>query len=343
MSQPLVSIVIPTYNQRAEFLRASVKSALNQTYPDIEVVVSDNHSTNDVPQVLAEFSDPRLRIVHPPKHLGMVDHFVFAGDQARGEYMSFLSSDDLLYPDWLESLLPMLVAHPDVSFGFGEIENVPHDAPEHVNYLYREGKLPSGIYSVAHMLPIMMRLNRASGWMVGELIRTSAYRQAGGIGRDNLRYSADYSLAFRLLELTNDVAYLNKPVAKNRSWGAQDGKVDAVRMRDAVADIADIYSLLEDSRPLKAVVEQLAPVLTQARRDKARVLALGLLAAIAAGEISPELIAGTRADILAIGASGSTRLLLLLCRQSLSPVLRLLYRPAITLARSPAGRKLLRL
>ena len=53
-NRPTVSILIPTYNQRPDFLRATLRSVLAQTYTDFEVVVSDNHSTNEAPQVLAE-------------------------------------------------------------------------------------------------------------------------------------------------------------------------------------------------------------------------------------------------------------------------------------------------
>jgi cellulose synthase/poly-beta-1,6-N-acetylglucosamine synthase-like glycosyltransferase len=65
MSLPLVSIVIPTFNQRPQFLRDSLSSALAQTYGQIEVIVSDNHSTNGTAALLAEYDDPRLRVVRP--------------------------------------------------------------------------------------------------------------------------------------------------------------------------------------------------------------------------------------------------------------------------------------
>jgi hypothetical protein len=61
MSSPLVSVVIPSYNQ-AEFLPATIQSVLNQTYPDFEVLVSDNASTDDSLQVAKSFADPRIKI-----------------------------------------------------------------------------------------------------------------------------------------------------------------------------------------------------------------------------------------------------------------------------------------
>src|SRR5258707_326013 len=99
MNRPHVSIVIPTYNQNREFLRAAVASALSQTYERFEVIVSNNHSTNDTVQVLSEFADERLKVVCPRDHLPMTENFAFAADQASGEYISFLASDDWVHPN----------------------------------------------------------------------------------------------------------------------------------------------------------------------------------------------------------------------------------------------------
>src|SRR5690606_1160799 len=118
-SQPLVSIVVPNYNQRHDFLRATIDSVLSQTYDNFEVVVSENHSTNGARDVLAEFDDPRLRIVQPPAHVPMPQNFAFGATEARGELISFLPSDDIVEPDWLERLVPELVKYPEAVFAFG--------------------------------------------------------------------------------------------------------------------------------------------------------------------------------------------------------------------------------
>jgi len=94
--QPLVSIVIPVYNQKIQYLQEALESALNQTYTTIEVIVSDNHSTNDVPAYLASVEDDRLRVKKPEQFLPMAQNFQFAADQATGEFVVFLCSDDYL-------------------------------------------------------------------------------------------------------------------------------------------------------------------------------------------------------------------------------------------------------
>ncbi len=177
----------------------------------------------------------------------MIEHFIYAGEQAQGELLSFLASDDWVYPNWLDRLVPMFLDCPEASFGFGEMESVPQDDPEHVNYYYRDNKQVTGIYPLEGILLLFMRLSRASGWFVGDVIRASAYRQAGGLGRDPINYSGDYSLALRLLELGGKVAYVNEPVGKHRVWKSGDGKVDASRTLASIEDTRTLIKILEDS------------------------------------------------------------------------------------------------
>jgi glycosyltransferase involved in cell wall biosynthesis len=91
-----VSIGIPTYNRREYVLRA-VNSALAQTYSNIEVVVSDNASTDDTVKYLAAIDDRRLVILRHPTNTGMVANFNACLGAATGELFLMLSDDD-----WLE-------------------------------------------------------------------------------------------------------------------------------------------------------------------------------------------------------------------------------------------------
>src|SRR4051794_21713163 len=98
---PAFSVVIPTYN-RSGLLRLAVESVLAQTLGDLEVVVSDNHSTDDTREVVAAFSDPRVRYVTPPDHMVLPDHWEFARAHATGRLVMELSDDDALLTTALE-------------------------------------------------------------------------------------------------------------------------------------------------------------------------------------------------------------------------------------------------
>lgn len=101
--RPIISIGIPTYNRR-EYLIKAVQSALAQTYEEIEVIVSDNASTDDTWQHLEAIQDHRVRRIRQPRNLGMTANFNATLDAATGEFFLLLSDDDLLMPTAIEEL-----------------------------------------------------------------------------------------------------------------------------------------------------------------------------------------------------------------------------------------------
>jgi len=107
-----VSVCIPAYNH-GRFLGAAIESALAQTYADIEVVVSDNRSTDDSAEVVAALAkkDARIRYDLAPQHVGMAGNFNRCLALARGEYVKFLCADDLLEPQCVARLLAAMQAH----------------------------------------------------------------------------------------------------------------------------------------------------------------------------------------------------------------------------------------
>jgi glycosyltransferase involved in cell wall biosynthesis len=119
---PAASIAIPTYN-RAATLERAVRSALAQTHVDLEVVVSDNASTDATGEVLQRLaaSDARLRWVRQDANHGMVANLNAAAALARGDHVMLLSDDDWLAPRCLEATLAALRARPGASSALGRV------------------------------------------------------------------------------------------------------------------------------------------------------------------------------------------------------------------------------
>ena len=113
--QPLVSVVVPTHN-RAARLPVAVASVQAQTWARVELVVVDDASTDDTPEVLDRLAaaDPRLRVVRPERPLGASDARNAGLDAAEGEVVAFLDDDDEWLPDKLERQLALLRDRPDV-------------------------------------------------------------------------------------------------------------------------------------------------------------------------------------------------------------------------------------
>ena len=96
MSHPLVSIIVVSHNQ-GDFVREAIISALNQTYPNIEVVVVDDGSQDHTPSEIESFSKGLKKIIFP-QSIGYCKAFNFGLAEAKGRYIIDLSADDILLP-----------------------------------------------------------------------------------------------------------------------------------------------------------------------------------------------------------------------------------------------------
>ena len=104
---PKLSVIIPTYN-RAEFLRTAIESALNQTFNDIEIIVSDDKSTDYTREVVESFEDERIKYVRNEGNKGPSATRNTAILASEGEYIAFLDDDDEWLPDKLQRQVEVL-------------------------------------------------------------------------------------------------------------------------------------------------------------------------------------------------------------------------------------------
>lgn len=114
--KPLVTIGIPTYNRADNYLPNAITSALTQTYHNIEVIVSDNCSTDNTEELVRSISDSRLRYIRPETNIGSNGNFNFCLRAAKGEYFLLLCDDDLIDHDFIETC--MCNAHYSTVYGF---------------------------------------------------------------------------------------------------------------------------------------------------------------------------------------------------------------------------------
>ncbi|MEG4090265.1 glycosyltransferase [Microcoleus sp. Pol12B4] len=117
--QPKVSICIPTYNGEA-FIGEAIKSALAQTYPNIELIISDDGSTDRTIAIAQSFQlqtsvDFRI-ILHC--NYGLSQNWNFCISQAKGQYIKFLFQDDLLAPECIEKMVAVAQQNPEIGMVF---------------------------------------------------------------------------------------------------------------------------------------------------------------------------------------------------------------------------------
>jgi glycosyltransferase involved in cell wall biosynthesis len=102
---PLVTIAIPTYNRAGGYLPIALKSALAQTYQPVEIIVSDNCSTDDTEAVVRGFGDDRVRYFRQATNIGASNNFQLCLERAQGVFFQLLHDDDLIDPDFVEACM----------------------------------------------------------------------------------------------------------------------------------------------------------------------------------------------------------------------------------------------
>jgi len=107
-NEPLVSIVIPTYN-RADLIGRTITSALAQSWQNLEIIIVDDASTDDTRAVIQAIADPRVRYVGLEKNSGPSTARNTGVEQARGRFISFLDSDDEWRPEKMARQVAALV------------------------------------------------------------------------------------------------------------------------------------------------------------------------------------------------------------------------------------------
>ena len=103
----LISVIIPT-RERAKYLAYSVQTALAIQDENIEIIVSDNASTDDTAEVIGRLDDPRLRYIRTDRRLSMRQNFQFALDHAKGDYVIYFGDDDGILPQQFPALRAIL-------------------------------------------------------------------------------------------------------------------------------------------------------------------------------------------------------------------------------------------
>lgn len=128
---PKVSVCIPVYN-RPVYVAKAIESVLNQTFTDFELIVTDNCSTDNTPEVIKSYAakDGRIKYYKNEHNLGVISNINRGLLQARGEYIKFVLSDDKLAPQCIEVFVETMDKHPEVSLitsftqSFGDSDNI---------------------------------------------------------------------------------------------------------------------------------------------------------------------------------------------------------------------------
>jgi len=238
-----VSAIIPAYNQGA-YLREAVRSLLDQTYPDFEVIVVDDGSTDDTCEVARSFADDRIHYVYQ-ENRGLSGARNTGIRHSQGEYLTYLDSDDLFLPEKLDLLVAELESHPEIGLVAGQA--IPID--EHGN---RIGKM----YAAPLPEPAE-NLLLGNPLHVGSVLVRGEWQKRAGFFDETLRSYEDWDMWLRLVRLGCRTGWVPKPVSLYRFHIAQ-------MTRNSAQMTAATFAVLD-----KTFQDQALPESWLALRDKA--------------------------------------------------------------------------
>ena len=185
MRAPLVSVIVPSYNQ-GPFIRETIESVLSQDYRPIELLVIDGASTDETVSVLQSFTGaPELRWRSEPDK-GVVDAVNKGLREARGEIQVIQSSDDFFVPGAFRTMVAAFDRHPHAGLIFGDIEHV--DVQSRV--IGPPTSLPE--FDLLAYLAKLQYIPQASAFFRGDAAR------AAGFWRDDISYAADAEFYLRM-------------------------------------------------------------------------------------------------------------------------------------------------
>ena len=105
MNYPLVSIVLATFNGEL-YIKEQIVSLLNQTYSNLEIIISDDNSTDMTFSILSDYSNvPNVKIIRNEVNLGYIKNFELALSFCNGEFIAFCDQDDIWFPNKIQTLV----------------------------------------------------------------------------------------------------------------------------------------------------------------------------------------------------------------------------------------------
>ncbi len=228
--QPLISIIIPTYNSNILYLKKCLDSVLKQSYQHWELCLADDCSTDQsVRETILVYAqhDPRIKYVFRETngHISLCSNSALA--ISKGEFICLLDHDDELFPNALFEIVKLLNKDRHLDLIYTDEDKIEENG-RHVDPFFKPDWSPDMFLSVNYLCHLTA-------------IRRSLVKQIGGF-RPGFEGSQDYDLFLRVTELTENIAHLPKILY---SWRKTPGSTAAVYEAKSYADQASIRALTE--------------------------------------------------------------------------------------------------
>lgn len=231
MSAPTVSILTPLLNPDPGFLRATIQSVIGQTFDDFEYIIVEDPPRPELadvaPSVVADFADPRIRLVRNPQRTSQVQQRNRAIEEACGEFIAWIDADDICEPNRIEKQLAFLRANPDTTVVGCRLTIVDQDGEPTGARDY-----PTRHDEIAAMMPIRNPMSHP-----GIMAKAAAVRDVGGYHEEVHLGAEDYDLWCRMIAAGYRFANIEERLVRYRFHPAQ---IKSKGLRDQISATLDV-------------------------------------------------------------------------------------------------------
>lgn len=235
MNNPLVSVIIPCYNA-SKYVEQAVRSIMEQTYKNIEILVADDCSTDKTLEILERLSldDSRIVVVRNEENLKIVKTLNKLVELATGKYIARMDADDISLPTRIQEQVSFLEKTPDYVMCGTNAFHIDEDDVEighsSLPLSYDENRFYLAYYSTFYHPTIM--------------IRADIYKQ--NLYSDEFLYAEDYELWCRLIFQSRIKAVnLEKKLFKYRLFNFQSSNVHHQEQIESSSKIFDLYEIVK--------------------------------------------------------------------------------------------------
>ena len=192
------SIFLPVHNG-GTYVKECLAGILGQTYPHFTLEVLENQSDDGTAQWLSGLTDERVRVWSSTGLLDIEDNWARIGDLPKCEFMTFVGHDDILYPDFLETVNALVSRHPDASLYLTHF-----DIADASGTVARKCRAMPEVEKAHQFLSARLRWARDS-FGTGYVMRSSDYLRVGGLPKHPGLLFSDDELWLRLMSLSHAV------------------------------------------------------------------------------------------------------------------------------------------
>lgn len=228
MSQPLVSVIIPTYN-RAHLLGKCIRSILDQSYKNLEIIIIDDASVDNTKIVVSSFPDKNIRYIMNAENKGPAGARNIGIENAKGDFIAFNDSDDIWLPDKLEK--EMNLFHEGIGVVYCRMQRI-----------FNRKKIIMPFTTIKHLQgDIFHELAKCSFVATPTVIIRYDYIRKVGLFDEDLPIGEDWDFFLRLAQKC-DFAFCDEILVESN---LEDDSITKIASRNVDLSISSYQKILE--------------------------------------------------------------------------------------------------